>query len=219
MFRLSVQLLQGLSHIFVKGIGSFPQEREIPVLLFLGRNGRMRQSQKMAVSGLLTALAAMLMLLVSVVPTGSYALPAAAGVLVYIISFVVSRSYAWMSFAAVSLLSLFLCADKEAAFVFVLFFGYYPLLKRWLDKIRLRVLAFLLKLMVFNAAAFGVYGLLLWLFGLSEESFRLFGMYLPWLFLFLVNILFVVYDYALTRFVVSYEQKINKFVTNLWRRF
>lgn len=179
----------------------------------------MRQSQKMAVSGLLTALAAMLMLLVSVVPTGSYALPAAAGVLVYIISFVVSRSYAWMSFAAVSLLSLFLCADKEAAFVFVLFFGYYPLLKRWLDKIRLRVLAFLLKLMVFNAAAFGVYGLLLWLFGLSEESFRLFGMYLPWLFLFLVNILFVVYDYALTRFVVSYEQKINKFVTNLWRRF
>ena len=36
---------------------------------------------------------------------------------------------AWMIYAAVAVLSLLFAADKEAALLFVLFFGYYPVLK------------------------------------------------------------------------------------------
>lgn len=179
----------------------------------------MRPTQKIAVSGMLTALAGMLMLLANVVPSGSYAVPAGAGAIVYIISFTVDRTYAWTAFAAVSLLGFFLCGDKEAVCAFVLFFGYYPLVKRLLEKIRLWPLVWLLKLLVFNAAALVTYWLLLKVFGLPEDSFQIFGVSLPWVLLVLLNGMFCVYDYAFTRFFSWGEPRINRFVTNLCRRF
>ena len=40
-----------------------------------------------------------------------------------------------MIYAAVAVLSLLFAADKEAALLFVLFFGYYPVLKSFLERI------------------------------------------------------------------------------------
>lgn len=37
--------------------------------------------------------------------------------------------WAWAVFAAISILSLFFAGDKEAALYFVMFFGFYPILK------------------------------------------------------------------------------------------
>lgn len=179
----------------------------------------MRKSQKIAVSGLLTALAAGLLLLSGLVPTGMYSFPAAAGVVIWLLSFFAGTSYAVYSFAAVSVLSFILCTDKEAPLCFVLFLGYYPLIRKGLEQLRLRVLAYFLKLLLFNAAAVGIYCLLIFVFAVPRESFRLFGVSVPLLFLALLNVVFVIYDLALRVFEKRYRQTINKLVTNFFRKF
>ena len=116
----------------------------------------MKQTQKIALSGLMTALAAVVLILSNIVPIGLYTFPAAAGIIIYILTFTVGRSYAWASYGAVSLLSLFLCADREASLCFVCFLGFYPLLKELLEKLP-KVLAYAAKVLLFNAAAVSVY--------------------------------------------------------------
>lgn len=179
----------------------------------------MKRSQRIAVSGMLTAFAAVAVILSNLVPTGMYTFPAAAGIVIWVLSFFAGNSYAVYSYIAVSLLSFILCTNKEAAFCFILFLGYYPLIRKALEKIRLKVLAYLIKLLVFNAAAVSVYILLVFVFSVPADEFELFGIKLPFLFLGLMNIVFIVYDTALRLFERRYREIINKTVTNFFRRF
>ena len=179
----------------------------------------MRKSQKVALSGLLTAFAAVMVMISNIMPAGMYTFPAAAGVIVYILSSIVGRSYGWASFGAIALLSFFLCADKEAALSFILFFGYYPMIKQALERIPVRFLAYLPKLAIFNAAAVSVYFLMLWVFALPADTFEFFGINMPLIFLLLLNFIFLLYDYAITVFMKAYQQKIYNFVTKVRRKF
>lgn len=178
----------------------------------------MKQTQKIALSGLMTALAAVVLILSNIVPIGLYTFPAAAGIIIYILSFTVGRSYAWASYGAVSLLSLFLCADREASLCFVCFLGFYPLLKELLEKLP-KVLAYAAKVLLFNAAAVSVYCLVIFVFSLPEESFNIFGIHLPAVFLTILNVIFLLYDCAVTIFFRTYGNKINNFVTKFTGRF
>jgi hypothetical protein len=65
---------------------------------------------------------------------------------------------------AVSVLSLFLAPDKEAAVVYV-FIGFYPYIKSYFDRIKIGIF---LKLVFFNATILFAYGLLMRFFGLTE---------------------------------------------------
>ena len=67
---------------------------------------------------------------------------------------------AWGLFTAAALLSLLLCADKEAALLFAAL-GYYPILKARLDAVRPGLLSRLCKLAFFNAAVLAAYAVLL----------------------------------------------------------
>jgi hypothetical protein len=73
---------------------------------------------------------------------------------------------AWAWYGAVSILSVLLGPDKEAAAVFV-FLGYYPIIKPWMDR---RKLAILWKLALFNVAIFVMYTVLIHVFGLAEVA-------------------------------------------------
>jgi hypothetical protein len=66
------------------------------------------------------------------------------------------KKTAFTIYAAVSILSMFLVTSKECALMFVLNFGYYPLIKNALDKIRPKVLQWLLKLLIFNISVAAV---------------------------------------------------------------
>ena len=67
---------------------------------------------------------------------------------------------AWGLFTAAALLSLLLCADKEAALLFAAL-GYYPILKARFDAVRPGLLSRLCKLAFFNAAVLAAYAVLL----------------------------------------------------------
>ena len=143
----------------------------------------MSKSGKIALGGLLTALGVVLMFLTGLIPIGTYALPAIAGVLLIVAVIEIGAKWAWMIYAAVAVLSLLFAADKEAALLFVLFFGYYPVLKSFLERISNKVLSWISKFAVFNVAVVACFFLAVNFLQLPEDSFTVFGIYLPWVFL------------------------------------
>ena len=107
------------------------------------------------------------------------------------------KGWAWPSFVASSLLSFLVVADKEAVAMFVLFFGYYPILKAYFEQFSRRFLTWLAKYLLFNVAMIVEFILSIHLLGVPEESFTVFGVYLPWVFLLIGNVAFLLYDYCL----------------------
>jgi hypothetical protein len=105
---------------------------------------------------------------------------------------------AWAWYGAVTILSLLLAPDKEAGAVFA-FFGYYPIVKPWLDK---RPLCFLWKLVLFNLSIFAMYGLLIYLLGLQQvlSDFQELGTVMIVVTLILGNVTLFMMDVFLGRF-------------------
>lgn len=177
----------------------------------------MSKSIRVAFCGILTAFCTLLMFLTALVPVGTYALPALAGVLLIVAVIELGTGWAWLVYIASSILSLLIAGDKEAAMLYVVFFGYYPILKAVFEKIQKKLLACLLKFGVFNASMVIGYFLSIRVLGVPEDSFTLFGVYLPAVFLILGNFVFILYDYAVSALVVTYFQRFHKIV-NRWLR-
>ena len=93
-----------------------------------------RISYRVALGGIITALCLLLMFLTGVMPLLYLALPMVAGALLLIIVSEIGTGWAVLTYAAVSLLSIFVTFDKEAALIFILFFGHYPILRQQLEK-------------------------------------------------------------------------------------
>ena len=120
----------------------------------------------MALGGVMAALALVVMCLGGMIPLATYVCPMFCAVLLMVVLKLTCKRVAWAWYGAVSILSMLLGPDKEAAAVFV-FLGYYPILKPWLDK---RKLAILWKLVLFNAAILAMYAVLIHVFGLAEVA-------------------------------------------------
>lgn len=167
-------------------------------------------SYKMALSGVFSALAVVSMLISYLVPTATYACPALAGIMLIPIVVEIGKSWAVCAYVAVSLLSFFLVADKEMALCFVLFFGFYPILKAVFEKHLRKLLCWVCKIAVFSVCMVAVFFLSIYVLGIPEDTFTLFGIYIPWVFLIIGILVFVIYDIAVSRVIGAY--------VNVWRK-
>ena len=160
------------------------------------RNG---SAKKIALSGMLAALAMVIMCMGGLIPVATYVCPMLCMVLGCFIFRICGKRYAWTWYAAVSILSVLLAPDKEAAAVFV-FLGYYPLIKAMLEKIRF---SWIWKVVYFNAAVFMMYGLLIYVMGLNQlyAEFTSAGIWGLILLLVLGNVTFILLDKLLNRFL------------------
>ncbi len=168
----------------------------------------MKKSAKTALGGIIAALSVVLMLLSSVIPFMEYALPAMAGALMIIMVVEVGKGWAAAAYFSVSFLSLILLANKEAAMMYVAFFGWYPILKPVIEsKIKQKTLQWVLKFLSFNAALVSAYFILISVFGLKLEDLTEHGT--PGLIALLAagNVMFVVYDIFITRIVYIYQTR------------
>ena len=121
--------------------------------------------------------------------------------------------YGLTAYAAVAVLSVLLVADKETAAVFV-FLGYYPIVKKFFDRIRPKVLRIILKLLLFNVSAVVLYALLIFVFNMTAivEEFRTTGTLLLIATLVLGNVAFILLDFCLARLRILYFVKLRKYV-------
>lgn len=166
---------------------------------------------KVAVGGVFSAIALVLMMLTGVFPFGTYAFPVIAGVMLIVIYLEFGFRWSMLVYGVISIMSVLFVSDKEAALFFLLLFGYYPVVKSFIERIKSKIVQYIIKLAIFNAAAASVYFLMLFVFGMPADSFELFGVNIPLIFLIVGNFVFLIYDLAINVVVAQYLQKYRKF--------
>ena len=164
------------------------------------------RARPLALCGLLSALAAALLIPGGVLPGMVFCAPILAmGVLLPVLEEWGPKA-AGTSYAAVSILALLLPANRETAFVY-LFFGWYPILRPKIAALPSRPLRVLARLAVCSAAAVLLYGLALRLMGLTEE---IAAWYVNALLLAAGNAVFLLTDATLARLTGVWHWKLKK---------
>ena len=150
-----------------------------------------------ALGGVLAALAVVVMSMGTLIPVATYVCPMICCLILQVILKICGKKIAWGWYGAVSLLSLLMAPDKEAAAVF-LALGYYPILKPKFDRKRGK---HFWKLLFFNAVTLLTYWLLLHLFGFAQlaAEFSEMGALLTVVMLLLGNVTFFLLDKLLEK--------------------
>lgn len=170
------------------------------------------KSFNIAFGGIFSSLCLVCMLLSGVLSSASYCFVTLASFCIAVIKEELPGKYAIAGYFCVSVLSALFVTDKEAASLFIAFFGYYPVLKLFLERtIHKRVLLFLCKAAVFNAACTAVFFLTVYLLGVPKESYMIGQYYVPWAILILANIFFCIYDRTLAVLIPIYKIKLKKY--------
>lgn len=159
---------------------------------------------RLAVCALLSALGVALIYIGSV--TGvldmSAAVIASVGCIFATVEF--GGAYPWLIYAVTGVLSLMLVPDPMSALMYILFFGFYPILKVKLDK-RSRLFGWIVKEIVFNLSLAILFVLWILLFAAEGES----TLVLNLIFILVAEIIFPIYDLALSKMAVVYFRKIR----------
>ena len=124
------------------------------------------QSRRIALCGVLSALAVVLLSL-GAIPLATFCCPLLAMLCMVPPVEIYGGRFALIFYAAVSILSLLLAPDKEVALLFV-FLGYYPALRPRLNRtIHSRLLRFLAKMLLFVVSLTIMYTLAIKVFGMT----------------------------------------------------
>ncbi|MGN0615623.1 hypothetical protein [Ruminococcus flavefaciens] len=167
-------------------------------------------SYRVALGGIVSALCLVTMFLAGVLPALYLLLPGIAGILLMIIAVEVNTAWAFLTYIAVSLLSLFITFDKEAALIFIMLFGHYPILRFYIQKIPLRLIRLVIKLFIYNVCIIGYFYVTVYILGLDDllEEFDDFGKYGAYILLGITNLIFLVYDIDLDFMHNLYKKRI-----------
>lgn len=119
-------------------------------------------SRQMALGGMMTAVAVVIMCLGSLIPVNTYVCPVLCILITRVVLERCGRRIGWCYYIATAVLSLMLAPDREAALVYA-FLGYYPMIRPFFEK--LGVFAWYAKLLLFTLAGGASYGMLLVVMG------------------------------------------------------
>lgn len=167
----------------------------------------MKQNQKITLCGVAAGLSVILMLL-GYFPYFTYAAPAAAGLCMMIPVMEINSRWAGGTFLASALLSLLFC-EREASLLYLFLLGYYPILKAYIEKIRVLWLEWVLKLTVCAVSVGCCYAVLSFVFAFDLGEFGTLGKYGTILLGVLALFTFVLYDIGLSRLSSLYLIRIH----------
>lgn len=176
----------------------------------------MKKSVISAVCGVMSALCAVLIVFGGIFTPLSYFMPIVSGLLMMIMRSSFGNSCALFVFFSTSVLSVILCADKECALLYVLFFGWYPLVKDNLNKIKNTLFRILLKFIIFNAAMVLVELAVTFVFKIPWDNSL--GKAGAVILIVLANVLFVAYEKLAVILEKIYIKKYKSRVECLFKR-
>lgn len=170
---------------------------------------RKNNTKRLALCGILAAMAVAVMFLGGVVPFAAIACPVLASLVMLPVYIECGRKWGWVWFLSVAILASLIAPDKESAVLFV-FFGYYPLVKKYFGRLP-KVLKYAVKFLYLNLMVLSAYGLMLYVFSLEAvvadfadvEKWTLAAMLL------LANISFFLYDVLIDRLEIAYHIRLR----------
>ena len=169
-----------------------------------------RKTRVITLSALFSALSVIFLYIASVWPTGRFGLVALsslfvaaavcdAGILPSVYVFIVS-----------SALGMLLLPDKSAPLLYILFFGYYPVLKSLIERLEKVVIQWVLKLIVFNIALIIILFFLRTLILGNSLNYPTPVLYAGG------NIIFIVFDYGFSKVMRFYNERVSKRMKGKW---
>ena len=178
-----------------------------------------RKSYCIALSGILSAICIVLMFCTGLIPLGVYLFPALAGLVVWLIYAEINRKWALLCYGCVAILSFLLTPDIEAKLIFTGFFGYYPIIRDLLKKIKPGILSFIVRFTVFNVPVIIIYFLLINLLGMGQiiEDFSEFGDFALLVFWAFGSFAFICYDFCLEQLLYVYDKWLKKIIQKITR--
>ncbi len=172
----------------------------------------MNKAKNTAFCGMISALSVVLMLTTTLLPVMMYVLPIVTGILVLLTSDVTNKKWSVATFFSTAIISLLLLTEKEAALTYLFFFGWFPLVREYFNKIPL-VFSWGLKFVIFNVAAVAIGVTGVYIFGLSKDDYTEFGKYTIPILLAMANVVFVLYELMLKKYTFLLKktgEKIKK---------
>lgn len=161
-------------------------------------------SKKIALNGILGALAVVSLLLAAIIPTNTLSFYALSSFFISVVIVENGIRAGWLFFVATSLLSLIVVPEKLALVPYVVFFGIYGIVKYYIEKLNKLALEYVLKFIYFNICAGIAVVTVRQLFNTALVS------RLPWwLLVIALEIVFFVYDYVYTLFIGYYRDKLR----------
>lgn len=168
----------------------------------------MKNSKVIAYSGVATALSVVMLFLGSIFWVLGYTIPLVASLVMIILLDSISQKSALLTFISTSIISFILLNDKECVLLYILFFGYYPLIRDKINDIKPKFLSYLLKFITFNAAMVLTQVLCVYVFGIPFDD--MLGKWGIVLFVLCLNLVFVVFDKLYTLLLKLYRIKLKK---------
>ena len=165
----------------------------------------MKKTFRIAAAGVVTALSVVLLQLGSLIWVLAYLMPLLCGMIMIVLAESAGKKTAWLVYASVSILSVVMLNDKESVLLYILFFGYYPIIRENIDKLASKPIRWAIKLLAFNAGVVAAELLCTYVFGIPFDDFL--GKWGIVLLLALANFLFAVYERLLKMFIVIYNRK------------
>lgn len=180
-----------------------------------------KKTKNLAVSGVLSALGVVILYIGSLIEIMDLTAVFAASFLVVIAILELKEPWHFLLWAVTSLIALLILPNKFCAFEYAIFGGLYPILKYYYEKLS-RHIANVLKMISFNVIFAIAAWAFIWFVGLDEGIvLPVIGAVTPFSYMaamaVLANIVFVIYDILLTRFIIIYENNYRKRLKRIFK--
>lgn len=180
-------------------------------------NNRKKLSFKVALGGVIAALSLLLMLAAGVTTSLVYAIPMITGAFLMVLVIEFGAGFAGLEYLAISIISMLLLGNKEAAIMYVAFFGYYPIIKSFIERHLGKLFGWIIKYIIFNISMVAAYFVVSKIFMITFDDMEMFGKYAMLVLLAAGNALFVLYDIMLTRLVTIYIYRWQKYIKRMFK--
>ena len=164
------------------------------------------RTKRLTVCAMLCALGVVILWMASILSVIDLSMAVLASLLCVVAVIEYGGVWPWMIYAGTSVLSLVLVANKSAAAFYALFFGFYPILKEMLEKHN-RVFAWVCKEILFHLALAGCF--VVWKIFFPQELMISLPIPLWVVFILMLELVFVLYDVALTRLISFYVYRLR----------
>lgn len=161
-----------------------------------------------ALCGIMSGLALALMFILGMIPSFEYITPAIAGILIWVIRERLGVKYGLVSYIAVGLLCFLITPNYEVSMMYIFLLGYYPIVREYIQKIRLKLLRLIVKLVLFSVTGVSAYMILIYLFGMTYlmDETNEFGKYGSLIIYGMGAFAFFMYDMFLGMYKPFYEK-------------
>ncbi len=164
-------------------------------------------AKKIAFGGVMAALSAVMLYMASILPTLRLAVCFIASAVICITMIKYGAREAVAVYLAVSAVSLIIMPDKLIPFGYILFFGNYPIVKAFLERVNKVKAEWGLKIIVFVIYALAAYaGMKLFFSGAVNVPFS------EWLIIIGAVGVACIYDVALSLFISEFNRRFSKFI-------